>query len=170
MQAPLIAKREGTDALKVTRDFSGDRPLIWASFTKPALLQRWLLGPPGWRMDRCHIDARTGGRYEWGWRHPQTGAAFGCIGDYITVRPHSLMVDRQSFHQGDPGKPMADATENTVVFHDVAGGTRVITRIIYPDANTRELVLQQNMTAGMEASYQRLDQLLAAMAPVTAAE
>ena len=160
MTDKLIAKRDGPNALKVTRDFDVPRGDLWRAFTDPDVLRHWLPGPPGWLMDRCFVDARTGGGYEWGWRHPKTGAAFGCTGHYADVQPERLMVDTQTFHQGDRRHPMADTTENHVVFTDVAGGCRVVTRILYPDAETRELVMGQNMVGGMAASYAKLDRHL----------
>ncbi len=171
MQKPLNVKREGVDTLIVARDFAGPRVHVWQAFTHAALLKRWLLGPNGWQMQHCRVDARRGGSYEWSWRNPQTGDVLGITGVYHQVKPLRVMVDRQSFHLGDGGGEMGDQTRNAVTFEDRSdGGTRVTTRIVYPDAATRELVLMQDMPAGMEASYRRLDQFLATLRHKTAAE
>ena len=36
---------------------------VFDTFTKPDLVRRWLLGPPGWTMPVCEIDLKAGGRY-----------------------------------------------------------------------------------------------------------
>jgi len=36
--------------VKVMRSFKAARPLVYRAYTEPALVQRWLLGPPGWSM------------------------------------------------------------------------------------------------------------------------
>src|SRR5687767_7868809 len=45
-QVTLPSDRE----VKVTRSFRAARPLVYKAYTEPALVQRWLLGPPGWSM------------------------------------------------------------------------------------------------------------------------
>lgn len=40
----------------MTRDFDAPRRLVFEAFTKPELIKRWLLGPPGWSMPVCEID------------------------------------------------------------------------------------------------------------------
>ena len=45
--------------IQVTRDFDAPRRLVFNAFTKPELVRRWLLGPPGWTMPHCEIDLRV---------------------------------------------------------------------------------------------------------------
>src|SRR5450631_1790035 len=54
--------------IQVTRDFDAPRRLVFDAFTKPELVRRWLLGPPGWTMPLCEIDLRVGGAYRYVWR------------------------------------------------------------------------------------------------------
>ena len=62
-QVTLPSDRE----VKVTRAFK--RPAtVYRTYTEPGLVQRWLLGPPGWSMPVCEMDVRVGGRYRWRWR------------------------------------------------------------------------------------------------------
>ena len=44
----------------ITRSFSAPRERVWACHTRPELVRRWLLGPPGWTMPTCEIDLRDG--------------------------------------------------------------------------------------------------------------
>jgi len=37
----------------VVRDFHAPRTTVFDAWTKPELVTRWLLGPPGWTMPVC---------------------------------------------------------------------------------------------------------------------
>ena len=54
---------QGELEIVMVREFDAPRRLVFESFTKPELVQQWLLGPDGWTMPVCTIDARVGGRY-----------------------------------------------------------------------------------------------------------
>ena len=61
----------------VVRSFDAPRTLVFDAWTQPKLMQRWLLGPPGWTMPVCEMDVRPGGKFRWRWRNEQSGAEFG---------------------------------------------------------------------------------------------
>ena len=63
-QVSLPSDRE----VVVTRSFNAKRELVWEAYTKPELVKRWLLGPPGWTMPVCEMDVRVGGKFRWMWR------------------------------------------------------------------------------------------------------
>ena len=54
--------------IRITRDFDAPRQLVFDAFTKPELVRRWLLRPPGWTMPICKIDLSVGGAYRYVWR------------------------------------------------------------------------------------------------------
>ena len=54
----------------ITREFNAPRELVWDAMSRPELLRRWLLGPPGWEMTVCEEDARVGGTFRWAWSGP----------------------------------------------------------------------------------------------------
>ena len=80
-QVTLPSDRE----VKVTRSFKAARPLVYRAYTEPALVQRWLLGPPGWSMPVCEMDVRVGGRYRWRWRSDKDASEFGFAGTFREV-------------------------------------------------------------------------------------
>src|SRR5438034_4621460 len=57
--------------LVMTREFDASRGMVFDALTKPELVQRWLLGPPGWTMPVCEIDLRVGGKYRYVWRNAE---------------------------------------------------------------------------------------------------
>jgi uncharacterized protein YndB with AHSA1/START domain len=159
MPAPATVRLDGDRSVIVTRRFAAPRALVWRAFTEPALLTRWLLGPPGWEMHVCEVDARTGGSYRWRWRNATTEEEFGFAGTYSKVVDKSHLADTQSFDAGTTRATMGTAS-NTADFTDDGSATRVVTRITYPDAATLKAALATGMTDGMEMSYARLDQLI----------
>ncbi len=66
--------------VEVTRQFAAPRALVYEAYTTPSLVQRWLLGPPGWTMPVCTMDVRVGGKFRWRWRNDQDGKEFGFHG------------------------------------------------------------------------------------------
>ncbi|GAB5446461.1 SRPBCC domain-containing protein [Gymnodinialimonas sp.] len=168
MPDPSDVTLDGDCAVIVTRSFDAPRALVWRAFTEPAILQRWLLGPPGWEMHVCEVEVKVGGSYRWRWRNAELGQEFGFTGTYTAVEIGARLEDRQTFDQGTHGVAMGEPTTNIVVFEDVpdASGpaTRVVTRIEYPDAATRTMVMSQGMSDGMEMSYAGLDKVLPQLA------
>jgi uncharacterized protein YndB with AHSA1/START domain len=59
----LTVAGSGDRDLVMTRVFDAPRAAIFDTLTKPELVKRWLLGPPGWTLPICDIDPRPGGRY-----------------------------------------------------------------------------------------------------------
>ena len=82
--------------VKVTRSFQAARPLVYRAYTEPALVQRWLLGPPGWSMPVCEMDVRVGGRYRWRWRSDKDASEFGFAGTFREVEPPSRLVHTEN--------------------------------------------------------------------------
>src|SRR5256885_321275 len=54
----------GERDLVMTRSFDASRMLVFDAHTKPELVRRWLLGPPGWSMPVCEIDLWFDGKAE----------------------------------------------------------------------------------------------------------
>jgi len=156
-QVVLPSERE----VKVTRSFRAPRALVYRAYTEPQLVQRWLLGPPGWSMLVCEMDVRVGGRYRWRWRSDQDGSEFGFAGTFREVQPASRLVHTEAYDPGTVGGgfPDKDAIV-TVSFTEEAGVTTVTTLIDFGSKEARDAAVATGMTDGMEQSYQLLDRLL----------
>ena len=143
----------------VVRKFQAPRALVYDAFTRPELLRRWLLGPPGWTMPVCEMDVRVGGRFRWRWRSEEDGSEFGFHGEFLEVDPPSRLRHTESFDPGDIGGSMGEAVVTTE-FTERGDVTTVTTRIEYASREARDGALSTGMTDGMEASYSLLDRLL----------
>jgi uncharacterized protein YndB with AHSA1/START domain len=148
--------------VQVRRSFRAPRALVFRAYTEPALVQRWLLGPPGWSMPVCEMDVRVGGRYRWRWRSDENGSEFGFSGTFREVQPHSRIVHTEAY---DPGTVSDEFPANdalvTVTFVEDGGLTTVTTLIDFGSKEARDAAVATGMTDGMEQSYQGLDRLLA---------
>ncbi|MDP3749785.1 MAG: SRPBCC family protein [Phenylobacterium sp.] len=139
----------------VVRDFDAPRRLVFDCMTKPDLLRRWMLGPPGWTMPVCEIDLRVGGAYRYVW-HGENGEEMGMGGVYQEVAPPDRLVATELFDGAeDPSLVTSELVEH-------GGRTTLTTSILYPSKAVRDAMLATDMAAGMEAGYARLDALLAA--------
>ena len=156
-QVTLPSDRE----VKVTRSFKAARSLVYRAYTEAALVQRWLLGPPGWSMPVCEMDVRVGGRYRWRWRSEKDGTEFGFTGTFREVTPPSRLVHGETYDPGTVGDahPQNESIV-TVMFNENSGITTVTTLIDFGSKEARDAAVATGMTDGMEQSYQLLDGLL----------
>jgi uncharacterized protein YndB with AHSA1/START domain len=144
----------------VVRSFNAPRELVFDAWTKPAFVQRWMLGPPGWTMPVCEMDVRPGGAFNWRWRSEKDGAEFGFSGEFREVTRPSRIVHVERFSPGDVGGEMGDALV-TSELTEKSGVTTVTMTIRYASKEVRDAAVKTGMTDGMEMSYQKLDGLLA---------
>src|SRR5947199_8947203 len=93
----LTVVARGDREIVLTRVFDAPRRLVFDALTKPELVRRWLLGPPGWSMVVCEIDLKVGGAYRYVWRHDRDGSEFGMRGVYREIVPPERLVNTESF-------------------------------------------------------------------------
>ena len=146
---------EGDKQVVVTRRFAASPEAVFRAHTEPALVQRWMLGPPGWSMPVCINEARAGGKIRYEWSNGE-GAGFYLTGEFVELTPFSRIVHIERMHL--PEATPDNRIETT--FGAEGSGTRMTMRMTLPDAQTREAMLASGMEHGMEASYVRLESIL----------
>lgn len=139
----------------MTRALDAPRELVWDAFTKPELVKRWLLGPPGWTMPVCEIDLRVGGAYRFVWRK-EDGVEMGMGGVHREIEKPERLVRTELFDQDWTG----GETVATVVFNERNGSTIVDITVLYSSQEARDGALASGMKEGMAAGYDRLEELL----------
>ncbi len=158
---PAEASTPSETEVQVKRSFDAPVELVWRAYTEPDLMQRWLLGPPGWSMPVCEMDLRVGGKYRWRWRSDEDGQEFGFSGEFLEVAPQSKLVHTQVYDPGDMGGTMGqEGSIVTVTFAEDHQSTSVCTTIEFATQEDRDAALSTGMTDGMEMSYQKLDGVL----------
>jgi uncharacterized protein YndB with AHSA1/START domain len=145
----------------VVRAFNAPRALVFDAWTTPALIQRWMLGPPGWTMPVCEMDVRPGGKFKWRWRSDENGAEFGFSGEFREVVRPSRIVHVERYEPGSVGGEMGEALV-TSELTEKAGLTTQTMTIHYESKAVRDAALKTGMTDGMEQSFKKLDAVLAA--------
>ena len=141
----------------MTRVLHAPRRLVFDAFTKPELVRRWLLGPPGWSMPVCEIDLRVGGKYRYVWKSDRDGTEMGMGGVFRELVVPARIVSTEKFDEAwYPGEAVG-----ALVFAERGGRTTVTQTMQYESRDARDAALKTGMTKGVEASYERLEQLLA---------
>lgn len=149
----------GDREIVMTRALDAPRHLVFDAWTKPELVRRWLLGPPGWSMPVCEIDLRVGGKYRYVWRHTD-GREMGMGGVYREiVRPERLVATEKFDEPWYPGDAVS-----TVELTEQGDRTLVTNIVLYDSREARDGVLKSPMESGVAAGYDRLEELLAEMA------
>lgn len=145
--------------IRITRTFEAPRELVWDCHTKPALVRRWLLGPPGWEMPICEIDLRVGGKYRYEWVDRGRGARMGMGGTFTEVTKPERIGAKEKFDDDWTG----GETEVSQAFTETSGRTTLVLTIFYASREARDGAAATGMTDGMEMGYRRLEEVLATL-------
>src|SRR5882762_5877516 len=147
----------GERDLVMTRVFDAPRTLVFDAHTKPELVRRWLLGPPGWSMRVCEIDLRVGGKYRYVWQHDREGTKMGMGGAYREIQAPERIVTTEKFDEAwYPGEALG-----TLVLVEQRGKTTLTYTMRYESRAARDAVIKSDMESGVAASHDRLAELLA---------
>jgi len=142
--------------LVMTRVFDAPRSMVFDALTKPELVKRWLLGPPGWTMPVCEVDLRVGGAYRYVWRNAD-GREMGMGGTFREIRRPDRLVTTELFDDDWTGGETLVTTELV----EQKGKTTLKTTVRYSSREARDGAIKTGMATGVEASYDRLEKLLA---------
>ena len=145
----------------VTRVFDAPIELVWDCHTKPEHVRRWMLGPDGWSMPVCEIDLRVGGKYHYRWRNDADGTEFGFNGVHREIEAPRRIV---TVERPDGADEAEGGALNTLVLSEQAGKTTLTLGMVFGSKEARDGALATGMTDGMEAGYQRIDELVASSA------
>ena len=150
----LSLRTDGDRHVIVTRRFKASPEAVYRAHIEPKIMQKWLLGPPGWTMPVCISEARPGGKLRCEWTDGK-GGDFYLTGEYVTLEPFRRIVHIERMHLPDP------TPDNHVetVFEPDGTGTLMTMRMTLPNAEARAAMLATGMEEGMEASYARFESM-----------
>ena len=155
----ITLKTEGDRHVVVTRKFAASPEAVYRAHTDSKLMQKWMLGPDGWTMPVCINEAKPGGKMRFEWTDGK-GNGFYLTGEYVALEPYSRIVHVERMHLPDPTPDSHVETR----FDADGSGTLMTMRMTLPDEKTRAAMLATGMEHGMEASYVRMEGLIAAEA------
>lgn len=149
LKLSLVSETEAV----VERKFSAPVDLVYRAHVEPELIQKWMLGPPGWTMPVCINEARPGGKIRYEWANGE-GAGFYLTGEYVELVPNERIVHVERMHLPDP------TPDNRVVttFKKDGTGTLLVMSMTVASAETLKAMLATGMTDGMEISYARFEE------------
>src|SRR5687768_375094 len=142
--------------IAISRELDAPRRLVFRTLTEPELVKRWLYGPDGWSFTTCEIDLRVGGAFRYVWGNAD-GRTMGLGGVYREIRRPERIVNTERFDgEDDSGETLVT---NALMEWD--GRTRLTMTLRYQSRELRDEAAASNMTAGMEAGFDRVDRVLA---------
>ena len=155
-----ITAPAGEPYIDMEREFDAPVELVHRAYVEPDLVKQWL-GPRKYEMVIERWDAREGGAYRYFHRDAQS--SYGFRGVFHSMRPDGMV---QTFEfDGAPGHVSLD----TQRLEDIGNGrTRMTSRTVFQSVEDRDAMAESGMADGVEDGYNRLDELLAKLAPVAA--
>lgn len=154
--AILRISPHGDREIAISRSFNAPRRRVFDALTKPDLLKRWLLGPPGWSLETCEVDLRPGGAYRYVWRKESDGTTMGARGLYREVTPYERIVSTERFDEPwYPGESIGVLT-----LHERGAKTTLTLTLRYESKEARDGVLASDMQEGLGIGYDRLEELV----------
>ena len=145
--------------IAMTRVFDAPRPLVFDCLTRPELVKRWLLGPPGWSMPVCDIDLKVGGAYRFLWRNDTSGSEMGVRGVYRHIDPPERVVNTEIFDEAwYPGEALI-----TYTLIEKGAATTITLTVRYESQEARDIALKSGMEKGVTMSYDRMAEVLASL-------
>ena len=144
--------------IRMTRLFDAPRHLVFAAMSQPEHITQWWgrLGE-GYSVPVCEVDLRPGGKWRFSNRTPK-GELATFYGVYREVTPPGRVVFTEIF------EPFPDAESVvTAVLTEENGQTRLTATVLYPSVEIRDMVLRTGMARGAAISYDRLDEVAAAL-------
>lgn len=158
MATTQIIAEPGTQQIVITREFAAPRALLFRAYTDPELIVQWL-GPRALTTTVDHHDARDGGAWRFIHRDAD-GNEYAFHGVYHgTPSPDGIV--RTFEFEGMPGHVSLE----TATFEERGGKTLVRLNSIFQSVEDRDGMVQSGMEQGVNEGMERLDELLARLAP-----
>ncbi len=146
----------GDREVVMTRALDAPRALVFEAHSSCEHVSRWW-GRRGDTMASCEMDFRAGGRWRYALRGAD-GAEFGFRGEYREVTPVERITWTFEF-EGFPGH----ASVETISFDERDGKTFATARSVFDSAEDRDGMVASGMEGGARETWDRLDELLAAL-------
>ncbi len=155
-----LTAEPGVPQILIARKFNAPRKVVFRAYTEPDLLVRWL-GPRRYEMTIDRLEVRDGG--SWRYVHRDVdGAEYAFHGVFHGTPSLDGFVQTFEF-EGTPGQVSLE----TVTFEDRGDTTLVRTNAVYQSVANRDAMVESGMEAGLNEGLDRLDALLASLAPAS---
>ena len=159
MGTTQIIAEPGVPFIDITREFDAPRELVFRAHTEPELMTQWL-GGDTYEMVIDRFELRDGGT--WRYLHrDREGNEYAFHGVFHGMPTPDRMVQTFEF-EGAPGHVALD----TLTLEERDGRTTARIRSVHQTVEGRNAMIAGGMESGMNAGYDRLDELIARLVPV----
>lgn len=142
--------------LRIQRLFDAPRALLWAAWTKPEMIVRWL-GPVTWPAVSHSSDFRVGGRWNATLQSTAGEGTYHQSGVYLEIVPEERLVFTFAWADGhEDGTPVD--TQVTIVLSDAPGGG---TLLDFTHAELKSALSAERHRQGWTSTFDRLDHWIA---------
>jgi uncharacterized protein YndB with AHSA1/START domain len=155
-----IVAPAGVPQIFITRDFAAPRELVFRAYTDAELLVQWL-GPRAVTTVIDHFDIRHGGTWRYIGRDAD-GTEYGFRGVFHGTPSVADGIVQTFEYEGMPGHVCLE----TATFEEQNGHTVVRQNSVYQSVEDRDAMIESGMEVGVNEGFERLDELLAKLAPV----
>jgi uncharacterized protein YndB with AHSA1/START domain len=151
MTADLKARADRIVAVR--RRIRATPGFLYQAWTNPERFIRWF-GPKAWTVERCEIDARTGGAWR-AWLKRGDGGSICVGGVYTEVEPERRLVF--TWDNDERGRPTEVTSLVTIEFVELADGVEV--SITHRELSTGQMV---DMDVGWNSTLDSLEDYVSA--------
>ena len=160
MTTTQVTAEPGTPYIDFTREFDAPRDLLFRAHTDPELLVQWL-GPRRLTMVIDRYDVEDGGKWRYIHRD-QDGTEYGFHGVFHGTPSPDGMVQTFEF-EGAPGHVSLD----WLTFEERDGRTVLHGHSVFQSVQARDAMVESGMESGLSDAYERLDELIPKLVPVS---
>jgi uncharacterized protein YndB with AHSA1/START domain len=141
--------------IQITREFAAPKHLVFKAWTTPDLIKRW------WHANRgevtvAEVDLRVGGKWRWA-MIANGGFEVAFHGEYREIVPNERIVHTEVF-EGIPGGD-DDPAVVTITLTEKDGRTTVTQLMQVSNKETRDMIINTGMEAGLQDALDLLEQL-----------
>jgi uncharacterized protein YndB with AHSA1/START domain len=159
MSKTRITAEPGIPQVIIEREFDAPRGLVFRAYTEPELLAQWH-GPRNLTMKIDRYEVRDGGTWRYVHIDPD-GNEYGFHGVFHGDPSLDGIVQTFEF-EGAPGHVQLE----TLTFEERNGKTLARTNSVFQSVEARDGMVASGMEYGINEGYERLDELIATLAPV----
>ena len=144
--------------IRLTRLFDAPRALVFEAMHTPEHVKQWWgCLAQGYSVPVCEIDLRPGGTWRFVNRLPN-GKEVAFHGVYREIARPERVVNTEIFEE----YPDVESLVTTLLTEE-RGKTRLTVTARYPSPEVRDIVLKSGMDRGAALSYDRLEEVAAAL-------
>lgn len=146
----------GKQEILITREVNAPRERVFKAFTDPKLYPQWI-GPRELKTTLVTFDPKSGGKYRF-IQKDKSGHQFAFHGVFHEVKAPEMIIETFEY-EGLPEK--GHAILERVDFEPLPDNrTKIVEKSVFLSVEDRDGMLQDDMTKGINESYERLDELL----------